>query len=65
MSRTETLTLAKLRIGWIHWMMEGYGLRLGLGASGGLSIVPAPLATVYGARTAGEISLFLTIRAGA
>jgi len=61
----DTFTVAKLQIGWIHWMMDGYGLRLGLGASGGLSIVPAALAAVYGARTAGEVGLFLTIRTGA
>ena len=54
--------IGKMQFGYTRWLAEGRGVRLGLGGSVGLSVLPQALEPFYGGRSAGEFSVFFTIR---
>jgi hypothetical protein len=58
----ETFRAGKLQGGYTRWLARSHGVAAGIGGSVGLALLPAPLQTVYGGRTAGEFSVFVTLR---
>jgi hypothetical protein len=58
----DTFALTKGEIGYTRWVGEGRGLRVGLGGTVGLSVLPAGLSATYGGRSPGELSVFLAVR---
>jgi hypothetical protein len=58
----QTFAVSKLQVGYTRWFAESRGMKAGLGGSVGLSIVPETLKSFYGGRSAGEFSVFLTVR---
>lgn len=57
-----TFRVAKLSFGYTRWLFEGRGTRSGIGGSLGVAIVPPTLQPFYGGRTAGEFTVFFTLR---
>lgn len=58
----DPFTLTKMQTGYTRWVHEGRGLKVGLGVSGAVSLLPAPLEPFYGSRRAAEGAVFLTVR---
>jgi hypothetical protein len=58
----EVFTVGKLQGGYTRWLRDTHGLRVGVGGSAGVSIVPEALAPSYGGRIGGEFAVFLTVR---
>lgn len=61
-SGDEVVTLGKLQVGYTRWLREGRGVKAGIGGSAGVSILPDRIAPFYGSRSAGEFSVFFTLR---
>ena len=58
----QVFTVGKLQAGYTRWLRGTRGVRIGAGASAGISIVPDALSTAYGGRTGGEFAVFVTVR---
>jgi hypothetical protein len=58
----EARIAARLEAGYTRWLATGRGLRVGLGGSVGLAVIPSELEAVYGARHAAQVAVFGTIR---
>jgi hypothetical protein len=61
-SGEETFTVSKLQAGYTRWLLESRGIKAGVGGSVGVAIAPKGLEPFYGRRTAGEFSVFFTVR---
>ena len=58
----EIFRTGKLQAGYTRWFAHSHRVAAGIGGSVGLALLPAPLQTLYGGRTAGELSVFVTLR---
>jgi hypothetical protein len=59
---TDVFTVGKADVGYTRWLVEGHGVRTGVGGSVGVSRVPMALTPFYGGRSPLELTVFLTIR---
>jgi hypothetical protein len=58
----EPFTLAKAQVGYTRWLAQGRGLKVGVGGSAGVSIVPKNIQAFYGGRASPEVAAYFTIR---
>lgn len=58
----QMFTVGKLQAGYTRWLRDTGGLRIGVGGSAGVSLIPEALSSAYGGRSAGEFAVFLTVR---
>jgi len=62
LDRDQSFTFTKLQLGYTRWLPAAAHLRIGIGGSVGVALLPGELQPYYGRRAAGEFSVFLTVR---
>ena len=58
----EPFTVRKIQFGYTRWLVEGRGVKAGVGGSVGISFVPDELQASYGGASLGEAAVYFTIQ---